>query len=157
MPGRHSILFIESPAAFAREPAPPLGPAGAAFLRRMNGAAVGVVLLVRPDDQAQPRIHAALAGAGIAIAASGSAPAWSAKLLLAIARDAQADLSASWLVCAETAAIPAAETAGLAGVILIGADPPPGEHALVVARAADLGDVPRVLIPRGGGCWHDRS
>ena len=62
---------------------------------------------------------------------------------------------AGWLVCREAAAVGAAATAALAGVVLIGVDPPADDHGLVVARAQDLADAPRVMVPRGGGCWHD--
>lgn len=61
----------------------------------------------------------------------------------------------SWLTTPNPAWIPAAATAGLAGVALLGQEPPPGEHGLTVNRADDLLDVPRVLVPRDGGCWHD--
>ena len=65
----------------------------------------------------------------------------------------QAD--AGWLVCRDAAAVGTAATAALTGVVLIGVDPPADDHGLVVARALDLTDAPRVMVPRGGGCWHD--
>ena len=60
-----------------------------------------------------------------------------------------------WLVCGDAAAVVNAATAALIGVVLIGVDPPAGDQGLVVARALNLVDAPRVMVPQGGGCWHD--
>jgi hypothetical protein len=60
-----------------------------------------------------------------------------------------------WLVCREVGAVAAAATAGLTGVVLIGCAAPSDDWGIVVAEARDLADAPRVMIPRGGGCWHD--
>jgi hypothetical protein len=79
------------------------------------------------------------------------------RVVLAACRGQGAAPDRSWLATPDPGALAAAATAGLAGVVLIGADPPAGEHALVVARAEDLADAPRVMVPRGGGCWHDPS
>ena len=100
----------------------------AAFLRRMELARVPVV----PVD-----------------------PPFSAKVLLAALRTAGAD--SGWLVCGDASAVAAAATAGLAGVVLIGARVPADDHGITVAEARDLADAPRVMVPRGGGCWHDHG
>lgn len=114
----------------------------AALLRRLELAGVAVVAL---GCENAPDCRAAVARSG-----------WSHRQLLAAVRMVAAEAGVSWLVCSDAAAIPAAATAGLAGVVLVGCDPPPGEHALVVARAESLADAPRVMVPRGGGCWHGR-
>ncbi len=79
-----------------------------------------------------------------------------AKVMLAAVRGAGAD--SGWLICGDATVIGAAATAGLAGVVLIGAAVPGAlgeDHGLVVAEARDLSDAPRVMIPRDGGCWHE--
>jgi hypothetical protein len=111
------------------------------------------------DDAALPAFIARMAARGvpvIALAAVGpDRPWWSAKAMLAACRAHGLESTTSWLACRDPAAIAAAGTAGLAGVVLIAVDVPTGEHACVVARAESLDDAPRVMIPRGGGCWHD--
>jgi len=77
------------------------------------------------------------------------------KPLLAALAGHRADPAQTWLVTTEAAWILPATTAGLAGVVLIGQAPPPGDHGVVVASADRLDDAPRVMIPRRGGCWHD--
>lgn len=77
-------------------------------------------------------------------------------LILRAAREAEVDLARSWLVGTTADAARAAGQAGLAGCVLIGDAIAPAEDlGIVVARARDLADAPRVMIPRGGGCWHD--
>ncbi len=128
-----------------------------AVLARMQVAGVAIVILGSADVARRDAITVALAARSIVPAAVlDQAKPWSAKRLLAAAAAAGAATATSWLVCGDAGAIPAAESAGLAGVVLIGVDPPPGEHLLVVNRADSLADVPRVLIPRAGGCWHER-
>ena len=77
-----------------------------------------------------------------------------AKGLLAAMRGVGANTG--WIVCADATVISSAATAGLAGVVLIGTPVPAGEHDVVVAEALSLSDAPRVMIPRGGGCWHEQ-
>ncbi len=75
-------------------------------------------------------------------------------LLAALARTG-ADPAQTWAVVRDPAWILPATTAGLAGVVLIGAAAPAGDHGVVVAQADSLADTTRVMIPRAGGCWHD--
>jgi hypothetical protein len=124
-------------------------PAAVAFLKRMNGAAVAVVALGPVEAPAWMENGARL---DYVTERDG----WRPKELLATLRAVSADPTASWVVCADASAIAAAATAGLAGVVLVGVDAPPGDHGLAVNTARDLADVPRALIPRGGGCWHDQ-
>jgi hypothetical protein len=60
----------------------------------------------------------------------------------------------AWLATGDPAWIPAAATAGLQGVVLIGAPVPAEPASLVVVAAENLLDAPRVMVPPGGGCWH---
>jgi hypothetical protein len=63
----------------------------------------------------------------------------------------------SWLITGDADAGDAAASAGLAGIVLVGVAAPPNATALLaIGEAIDLADAPRVMIPRGGGCWHDR-
>jgi hypothetical protein len=62
---------------------------------------------------------------------------------------------AGWLICRDATAVGPAATAALTGVVLVGMDPPADDQGLVVARAENIADAPRVMVPRGGGCWHD--
>jgi phosphoglycolate phosphatase-like HAD superfamily hydrolase len=77
-------------------------------------------------------------------------------LILEAARRHDLHLPDCWVVGTSAAHALAAAQAGCAGCVLIGADPPADDPGIVVARASDLADAPRVMIPRGGGCWHDR-
>jgi hypothetical protein len=60
----------------------------------------------------------------------------------------------AWLATRDPAWIPAAGTAGLVGVVLVGVPVPPEPASIVVASAENLVDAPRVMVPPGGGCWH---
>ena len=77
-------------------------------------------------------------------------------LLLAAAQAHQLDLPTSWVIGTTLLHAHAAAQAGCAGCVLIGIPAPTEDVGLVVAEARDLADAPRVMIPRGGGCWHDR-
>lgn len=78
-------------------------------------------------------------------------------LILAAARAHGLDLATSWLVGSTADDARAAAQAGCAGAVLIGGALAPVEDlGIPVAIASDLADAPRVMIPRGGGCWHDR-
>lgn len=122
-------------------------------------------LILAPGDEDQSSLVTRLTLAGVPIIALGPAfvgcagalPAdgLKARTLLLSLRELGADPARSWLACADPGILAVATTAGLAGLVLIGIDPPPGDHPLVVVRADNLADVPRVMVPRGGGCWHD--
>jgi phosphoglycolate phosphatase-like HAD superfamily hydrolase len=75
-------------------------------------------------------------------------------LVLEAARRHDLRLPDCWLVGTSADHARAAAQAGCAGCVLIGVDPPTEDLGIVVARAGDLADAPRVMIPRGGGCWH---
>jgi hypothetical protein len=147
----HAGLFIALPSA--ADAAAVRAPAAQRFLARMAGAGVGVVAVVADAAAAAP-VLAALAETGRAPAAVVAMAGWNAVGLLRAGRAQGFDLAASWLVSGDAGAIAAAATAGLQGVVLVGLDPPAEDAGVVVNRADDLGDVPRVMIPRGGGCWH---
>ena len=76
-------------------------------------------------------------------------------LILRACQEAEFDLFSSWVLCTTGAGVTAASQAGCVGAVLIGDAPEPnGFIGCTVARAADLADAPRVMIPPGGGCWH---
>jgi len=141
---RRAALFI-APALLLAPDAP-----GVAFLLRMNRAAV--VLLSWSQDAVD-----ALAARGVAARLlSVTTPAPSPKAFLGALRQETLDAQQSWLVTDRPEPIAAAATAGLGGVVLVGAPGPDGEHGIHLVRALSLADVPRVLIPRAGGCWHQQ-
>lgn len=119
---------------------------------------MAAALLLGPgpwDPAERAALERRLALAGVAVrAVAPPAGAWRPRLLLAALAGAEG--ARSWLVCRDRAAVPAAASAGLAGVVLVGDDGDlPEEPALVVARAESLADAPRAMVPRTGGCWHD--
>jgi histidinol-phosphate phosphatase family protein len=78
-------------------------------------------------------------------------------LILAAARAHQLDLPSCWLVGTTIDDARAAGQAGCAGAVLVGGAGTPGEDlGIPVGIATDLADAPRVMLPRDGGCWHDR-
>jgi hypothetical protein len=121
------------------------------FLARMHTAGVAVVAVITDASVAIAALTALQeSGCDTAI----PMPTWNALGFLRTGKTLGLDLAGSWLVTGDAAGIAVAATAGLHGVVLIGIDPPVEDTGLVINRAEDLGDVPRVLIPRGGGCWH---
>ncbi len=118
----------------------------------------GVAVLVLTDATTD---HAALTsslGTESAESADGwralplSAPLRARDLLLA-ARTHDLDLAQSWLITASDALAAVALQAGLYGVVAIGTGAD-RDDGVLIRYARDLSDVPRVLAPRGGGCWH---
>ena len=97
----------------------------------------------------------------VIIATSESPKSWTKPrpgLLLAAARTHGIDLPSSWLIGVDADDARAAGQAGCAGAVLLGTGPLPSEDVgIVVAQARDLADAPRVMIPRGGGCWHQMT
>lgn len=121
-------------------------------LERLHQRGVPVLALAFTDDA--PFTHAAIAGHWTTAGAREVPPR--PGLILRAARDVGIDLVRSWLVGTTADEARAAGQAGLAGCVLIGEAPGPEEDlGIVVARARDLADAPRVMIPRGGGCWHN--
>ncbi|HYE07581.1 MAG TPA: HAD-IIIA family hydrolase [Planctomycetota bacterium] len=109
----------------------------------------------------QRRVDELLAAAGARLAGVWHAPsaghAWvkpRAGMLLTAAKALGCELPASWLIGASLDDAHAAALAGLAGAVLIGADPPATDLGIVCARAESLADAPRAMVPRDGGCWH---
>jgi D-glycero-D-manno-heptose 1,7-bisphosphate phosphatase len=143
-------------------------PGVGAALARFRVREVPVVLVTDGEAGAREpglieRLRAVVADAGGALAGGylripGSPPSWRKPrpgLLLAAAKDLALDLPSSWLVGARADDAVAAAQAGCAGAVLVGgAQPPDDDLGIVVATARDLADAPRVMIPRGGGCWH---
>jgi histidinol phosphatase-like enzyme len=139
-------------------------PGVAATLARLRQR--GVLIVAATDrlalGEAQVRRLRELAGgtlAGVYVAA-GKPASWSKPrpgMLLAAARELEVDLAQSWVVGTAARDAVAAGQAGCAGAVLVGgAVLPTDDLGITVAAAADLADAPRVMIPRGGGCWHDQ-
>jgi len=133
--------------------------AGIAVLRRLQQ---GGVIIACVHDERELSAYGARHGLGL-VALAGSAPL-TPRLLLQALRTLQADGPASWLVTHLQRDIAPAGSAGLGGVVLVAmgdahtADAAQEvanqEHGIYVRSARSLSDVPRVLSPRGGGCWH---
>ncbi len=166
-----TALLVDATALATRDAAGTcaLRPGVAAAVARMQVAGVPVVALdfsaAQPDPQAEvvallQAAHAPLAG--WMRPAADAPPAWRLPrpgLVLAAARAHGVDLATSWLVSPAPDALRAAAQAGCYGAVLIGvtelpADLSEAELAIVTARADDLADAPRVMVPRQGGCWH---
>jgi hypothetical protein len=139
-----SALLIDA-ALLASEPSP----GALAFLKRMNAAGVALVPLGAVDA-------AAWSARGTRLEEAVTRDGWRPRVLLTALGAVAAEVSSSWVVCTDAAAAPAAATAGMAGVVLIGAEPPREDLGIAVTSAGDLADLPRALVPRGGGCWHER-
>jgi histidinol phosphatase-like enzyme len=170
----HSALFVEIPGVLiADSNATTLLPGVAAAIVRLQQRGVPVIavsdqLALNPStasDFAQ-RLHALVLAAGakltdIVIATSESPKSWTKPrpgLLLAAARSHSIDLPTSWLIGIDADDARAAGQAGCAGAVLLGsAALPTDDLGIVVAQARDLADAPRVMIPRGGGCWHQMT
>lgn len=115
--------------------------------------------------EADARLRVLLAEAGAELAgihvcpASGPDPRRKPRpgLILAAARAHDLHLAGSWFVGAAADDARAAAQAGCAGAVVVGGAAAPAEDlGIPVAIASDLADAPRVMVPRGGGCWHDR-
>lgn len=126
-------------------------------LRRFSLRQVGIAVLAA-DDEAAEQARAALGDLphlGIWVPADAREALPRPRLLLRCLRETGAEGPRSWLIAAESSLAATAGQAGLAGCVLVhGAVPPPEDLGLVVASADDLADAPRVMIPKGGGCWH---
>ncbi len=111
------------------------------------------VLILCLGETVTPREHPGIIGTWTAAGPREVPPR--PGLILRAAREAGVDLARSWLIGVTADEARAAGQAGLAGCVLIGDAPAPTEDlGLVVARARDFADAPRVMIPKGGGCWH---
>lgn len=128
-----------------------LRPGVEAALERLQQRGVPVLALAFAEDA--PFAHPALLGQWTPIRDRERPPR--PGLILRAAQEVGIDLARSWLVGTTADEARAAGQAGLAGCVLIGDAPEPNDDlGIVVARAKDLADAPRVMIPRSGGCWH---
>lgn len=114
----------------------------------------GPVLLLAPALAADPQAadlaeRLRLRGAACAALAGPVAP----RALLAAVRGH--DAARSWLATADPADLPAAATAGLAGVVLVGVPGEDRDAGVLVRHSPDLAGATIAMVPRGGGCWHD--
>ncbi len=167
----NTVLFVEIPGVLIADvQATTLLPGVAAALSRLQQRGVPVIAVsdafhLNPTSAAtfalQLRDLVATAGATLSevlLTTTESPKSWTKPrpgLLLSAARAHGADLPSSWFVGVDGDDARAAGQAGCAGAVLLGDNPLPSEElGLVVAQARDLADAPRVMIPRGGGCWH---
>jgi len=153
-PKRKEILMSEAPPAalLCFSNVIVSTPATSAALDRLHVRKVPV-LVIRHADPCPVIVHAAIIGMWLAAGPRELPPR--PGLILRAAREAGVDLARSWLIGVTADEARAAGQAGLAGCVLIGDAPGPTvDVGLVVARARDFADAPRVMIPRGGGCWH---
>jgi histidinol phosphatase-like enzyme len=181
VPMHHAALFIEFSGVLCAklEEGPgahlpfTLLPGVGDTLRTWHQRGIVLVALVDVPSADQARIDAITAGLVEACAAGGStmsgcsvctsrSPAsWIRPrpgMLLSAARHLEIDLARSWLIGTQERDAIAAAQAGCSGCVLVGAAPPAvGELGIVVNAAQDLQDAARVLIPRGGGCWHQHG
>lgn len=124
----------------------------------MTAAATRPCLLIAAGLAADPDLpelsrSLRLRGAAHRLLAEAPTP----RSLLAALRAEDADPARSWLATADATAVAAAATAGLAGVVLVGGPGPADRDDGVVVRHAErLAAAPLAMVPRGGGCWHDR-
>lgn len=77
----------------------------------------------------------------------------SPRILLAAVRGH--DAARSWLATRDPGDVPAAATAGLLGVVLVGRDGGDRDDGVLVRHCPDLAAATIAMVPRGGGCWHD--
>jgi hypothetical protein len=122
--------------------------AGEALLRRMRLAGVPVLLFADEPFDLTPYDAAVIRAV---IQPSGFPRP---RALLAACREHELDLSSSWLVSARAIGLEAASQAGLAQAVFLGAALPASLPPIRVELARDLLDAPRVMVPKGGGCWH---
>ena len=161
-----SALFLHREGVLV-DPAGAVIAGAAAVVRRMNLAGVPVVVVgnAAPGTDvatARTRLATALGEATLAhddyaTEAEGHVRRLPRPgMLLEAAQALGVDVFASWFITADPAAIAAAGQAGCAGAVLVGEAPEPtGFLGCKLARARDLADAPRVMVPDDGGCWHD--
>ena len=107
------------------------------------------LLLIGPELAADPDLSALQERLRLRGAACVAVEALSAKVLLRAASSGPA-----WLATNDAAAVPAAATAGLVGVVLIGLSGEDRDEGVLVRHAPDLAGAPIAMVPRAGGCWH---
>lgn len=159
-----SALFVEVPGVLCDEAVTALLPGVAAALMRLKQR--GVLIVAATDrvalDEAMTARLRELTGGSLAgiYSAAGKPASWikpRPAMLLTAARELELDLAKSWMIGTAARDAEAAGQAGCAGAVLVGgAATPSDDFGITVAAATDLADAPRVMIPRGGGCWHDQ-
>lgn len=139
-------------------------PGVAEALQRLQQRGVPVVAAENAEADVAAHLLGACSDAGCELTAVQLAPADATPaqrlprpgLLLSAANDHALDLFSSWVVSASPGLIEAGAQAGCVGAVLLGDCPEPPPHVAIHAvRARDFADAPRVMIPPGGGCWHD--
>lgn len=159
-----SALFVEVPGVLCDEAVTALLPGVAAALVRLKQRGVLIVAVtdrIALDEALSARLRELTGGVLAGIYAAAGRPASWVKprpgMLLTAAREVGAELSVSWVIGTDARDAVAAGQAGCAGAVLVGGVAVPTDDlGIAVASATDLADALRVMIPRGGGCWHDQ-
>jgi D-glycero-D-manno-heptose 1,7-bisphosphate phosphatase len=173
-----SALFIELDGVLldaVPSERPRLANGAAAVVKRMNQAGVAVVVItdqpaIGRGESSETAFAARMTQVRQALGASGanldgcyhcSAAADHPMrkprpgMLLMAARDLGLDLFKSWMVGTSVNDLQAAAQAGCHGAVLVSdGELPLIDLGIVINKARNLADAPRVLIPKGGGCWH---
>jgi hypothetical protein len=124
-----------------------------AWLLRLQSTGTPVLALFDGEDPAPDLGDLPLA----AVLTAEADEAWPKPIRLLRAATAYAfDPFSSWLITARHEPLQATGSAGFIGAVLLGDGPDPSPTpACTLARARDLADAPRVMVPPSGGCWHD--
>jgi hypothetical protein len=140
-----------------------LTPMAAPWLERLRQAATPVLVLADDETdatraaQAQATLTAAGLGADLALLTAerpGQRPPAPGLVLRGCAATGLSP-ERVWLATSRPAALMAAASAGCLGAVALGGAAVPAGVLLHVVVARDLVDAPRVMVPPGGGCWHD--
>lgn len=152
-------LFIDLPTVCLNDGSLCIGDAGSAYLKRMELAKVPVVLLGQEglDLETTGALFADTYHTDIRVGSDPGTTWPKPGLFLGSAAEHDIDLASSWVITADVRVVKAAQMAGLIGAVLLEhvTDEPPKALGFTLARARDLADAPRVMIPPKGGCWHD--
>ncbi|TVR46465.1 MAG: hypothetical protein EA402_02610 [Planctomycetota bacterium] len=122
--------------------------------RRLLASGVSMLVL-RSDEPTAQAMAEALPGASLHCLEGPALPS-----LAALARamaSVGADVSRSWMLSQDPQAFVLAAQIGCVGGVAVAVPAPAKIPGLVVHEARNLADVPRVMIPPQGGCWHDHD
>ena len=147
------MLLIDAPSVLIDgEGASLLTPVSRAWLKRIIASKVPVLVFRAGDHTAviQQELDDDL---GVHVVAGERLPGLGA--MMTLLQQYQVDLSEAWWLSADTASFSLAGSVGCGSGVLLGSSEVPAGLGLRVVLAQDFADAPRVMIPVGGGCWHD--
>lgn len=147
----NSALLIDAPGVLCDGAGLPLSSAAArAWLHRVADSGVRLLVLRAPGD---PRLAEWLGLEAVTWFTGAALPP--VRSVGCHLLEAGCDVTRSWLIGADPQALGLAASVGCLGAVWVGDGTPP-RLALHVVEARDVADAPRVMIPPGGGCWHDQ-